>query len=246
MPLRTRPHRRLLLGAVLALVLGALLGTPISALADAGVRPKVGQCHQLSQRQAYADDDARPAVPCTRRHNLQTVAVVTSPQSLAGLTSEQLSDLGATLCLAAGDRALGRSTILRHQSAYSMWTFAPTAAQIAAGAHWFRCDLGLQSSGRPLALPQRRLPHPVLRSPIPDSQRRCLTRPGWVTPCTHAHAWRSTGAFVLQQSTYPTADDVTPMARGRCPSGWDQARWPTEWAWSKGDRVVVCYDETKK
>ena len=228
----------------LATALAVVLGLPSPGEA-AGARPKVGQCHQLTWAAAAAASDTKPPVACGRRHNLQTFAVVTASTPLAGLTPEQRSDLGARLCTPKFNRFVGRTEAMRAQSAYTFAFFAPTDAQIAAGANWFRCDLGKLASNR-YAPRHGRLTRPVLPRHLSDSVRLCLTRAGWGTTCDRKHAWRSTKAFILRQSAYPTPEQVGPVADRKCPKGWDYARWSTPQGWALGHHAVVCYDKTKR
>jgi hypothetical protein len=229
--------------ATVALSLTAAL--PSSAQAATGAKPKVGQCHQLSWAQAGARSDSKRPVDCHRRHNLQTVAVVTSTASLEGMADEDVSDLGARLCNGPVNRALGRTQVLRSQSAYTFSYFRPTPAQIAAGANWFRCDVAKLQENRYAQL-HGRLKRPILSKHLADSERLCLTRRGWGTTCTQPHAWRTTKGFALHLNHYPTASDVVPIARRKCPKGWDYVRWSSEWAWSVGEHVATCYDKTRK
>jgi hypothetical protein len=221
------------------------LGLPSGANA-AAAKPQVGQCHQLTWRQAAGVADATRAVACSRRHNLQTVAVVTSPDSLVGLTDDRLADLGARLCRPRVDKVLGRTAAVREQTVYSLFYFAPTPAQVAAGARWIRCDVGKIAVDHLVTLPRHRLARPVIGRHITDSERRCLTSSLYVAPCTTKHVFRSTKAFVLRQSTYPTGNQVLPRATRICPKGWDYVRWTTIWGWQHGDHVAVCYDRTRK
>jgi Septum formation len=230
---------------VLATALAVLLGLPSPGQAAAPAKPRTGQCHQLTYRQSWATSDAKKPVSCTKRHNLQTIAVVTSPTSLDGLTEDQRSELAVSVCRPKLAKVLGRTATVREQTAWSDWFFIPTDAQIAAGARWIRCDLGLLASGRAAGLPHKRLSRSVIGSHIESSERRCLTAKTWVTPCSHKHAYRSIAAFTIHQSAYPTAADVVPNAKRACPKTWDYARWPTEYGWAHGNRVAVCYDKTK-
>lgn len=235
---------------VLSLVAGCLgamgLASSSSSAATAATRPKVGQCHQLTWRQSGAIADAKRAVSCSARHNLQTIAVVRSPTSLASLTPDQQADLGARLCSPKFDKALGRTATVREQTVYSLSFFAPTPAQIAAGARWIRCDVGKVAVDHFVTLPRHRLTRPIIGSRIKDSERRCLTSRWYITPCTSKHVQRSMKAFVVPQTTYPTGDQVGRLAARKCPTGWDNVTWASEWGWQHGNHVAVCYDKTRR
>jgi hypothetical protein len=230
---------------VLATTLSVLLGLPSPSHA-APARPKVGQCHQLSWARAMRYDDPKAPVACGKRHNMQTLAVVTSRTSLAGLTEEQLS-VAEDACFKPYWKAMGRLTKLR-QTAYSLFTFVPTEAERAAGARWIRCDVALLHGDRRLAsLPRPRLHRPVLRGTVRDSVRLCLTTGGraWTT-CDRSHRYRSTKAFVLHQTPYPTVEQVSRAASSHCRDSTAWLTWPSQTQWRLGNHVAVCYDKTKK
>src|SRR5262249_26943336 len=159
-PMRARASLALVIVTAVTAALGSLgLASPASA---AGATPKVGQCHQLTPRQIAAIADAKRAGSCSTRHNLQTVAVVTSPTSLVGLTEEEHAELGSRLCSPKLAKALGRTATVREQTAYDLFFFAPTQAQIAAGARWIRCDVGLVAVAQFPSLPKKRLSRPII------------------------------------------------------------------------------------
>jgi hypothetical protein len=233
----------------LVTLLVATLGTLSPAQADAAApaAPKVGQCHQLSwSRAAGSYSDSKAPVACSKRHDLQTLAVVTSPVSLAGMTEDQLSDAEAA-CFRPYWKAMGPLVRLR-QTAYSLFTFVPTAAERAAGARWIRCDVALvHSAGRLASLARHRLRSPVVHRRIDDSIRLCLTARGhYATICDQPHRFRSTKAFRLNQAAYPTSDQASAAARKRCRSTTSYLTWPSEEQWTRGNHIVVCYDRTKK
>ena len=241
--MRARARLALVVVTLAAAALGSLgLTSPASA---AGV-PEVGQCHQLTWRQAGAIADTKKAVPCSSRHNLQTVAVVTSPTSLAGLTDEEHATLGYRLCRTRLAKALGRTATVREQTAYEGFFFAPTQAQIDAGARWIRCDIGLSANTRLSALPEKRLSRPIIGAHIDDGERRCLTSKWYVTPCSHRHRYRSVTAFVVRASAYPSTAQQVRGANRRCVKASDYIVVPDEWSWAHGNHVAVCYTQTRK
>jgi hypothetical protein len=230
--------------ATVALSLTAAL--PSSAQAATGAKPKVGQCHQLSARQLASYTDSKKPVSCSKRHNLQTVAVVTSSTSLAGLSDDELTDKAYGACLPAYRKAAGGATKVA-MTAYMLNLFTPTAAQRQAGARWFRCDVSLQQ-GRRYAVPlTHRLKRKFARGHLTDAVRRCLTSQRVNTTCDKSHAYRVMKAFEMSGTTYPATDaqKLAPMNR-HCPKGWDIAFPPSEFSWAYGNRVVVCFDKTRK
>jgi hypothetical protein len=231
---------------VLATTLSVLLGLPSPSQAAAPATPRVGQCHQLTTAQAWAAADPKRPVSCSKRHDLQTVAVVTASTSLAGMTADEVSSLGGKLCGPKQDRALGRNARVRELTAYSEYFFSPTQAQIDAGARWFRCDITLVAGTHLASLPKKRLSKPIIGSRIDDGERRCLTGRFLVTTCTQRHVYRSLTAFRVRTTAYPTSDQVVAAADRRCPKGWNQVVWPSTRAWAHGHHFAVCYDKTKK
>jgi hypothetical protein len=229
------------------LVLFLALAGISPAGAATSTAPRVGECHQLSLTQLGADADARPSVRCSARHNLQTVAVATSPTSLVGTTLEERQSLGLRLCLPLVNRALGRTAAKRALSAYTVIYFSPSNEQIAAGARWFRCDVGLKAGARLARLPGR-LRLPVLPRRLNDDVRLCLTARGRGTTCSRFHSYRSYRTYpMVADSTapYPTSDDFLSSASRRCGSDFDWATWPGPHGWDAGDRNVVCFHRTR-
>jgi hypothetical protein len=230
---------------VLTLLTAAVASLGLTSPASAATTPGVGQCHQLSWRQAAAYSDTKAPVGCSKRHNLETLAVVTSPTSLAGLSDDQLRQ-AESACFHPYWKAMGKLTKLR-QTSYSLFTFVPTAAQREAGERWIRCDVALVKGGNRMAsLPRHRLGKPVVRA-LNDTVRLCLTgKHRWMTTCDTPHSYRSTKAFSMAQTTYPTDDQAVKAAWRRCSGTTDYATWPSEEQWDVGNHVIVCYDKTKK
>jgi hypothetical protein len=241
--MRARARLALVVTTLVTATLGSLGLTPT---ASAAVTPKVGQCHQLTRAQAWAVSDTKKPVPCSARHNLQTIAVVTSPTSLAGLSADEQAEIASRLCQPKWTRMLGRTATVREQTAYGLFFFSPTAAQAAAGARRIRCDLGLVAVSRLSPLPKKRLSRPIIGSHIDDAERRCMTARWWVTPCSHKHAHRSIAAFVVRTSAYPTGEQLVAAANRKCPKTWDNVMPPSERGWEHGNHVAVCYDKTRR
>ncbi|WP_344042334.1 septum formation family protein [Nocardioides panacihumi] len=222
---------------VFATTMALLVGLPSPG--DAAVaKPKVGQCHQLGA--------PLRAVPCSTNHNLQTVAVAFSSTSLAGLSNDQAYELGYRLCLPKWAKALGRSAVVREQTAYDLYWLLPSRAQVAAGVRWVRCDVALRAGKRLAPLPKHRLFRPVIGARIDNFERRCLTGRFSVTTCTRKHVFRSIKAFIISTASYPTTQQVLALADRKCPGRTNQVVWPSEDEWAHGNHVAVCYDRTGK
>jgi hypothetical protein len=237
------PSRATTFIAALLTAAGLTLALPSTADA-AGARPRTGQCHQLTYRQAWAQSDTKRAVACSARHDMQTIAVVTSPISLAGLTDEQLST-AERACYPAFLKAV-RPLSRYAMTAYDLWTFVPTPAQRSAGARWIRCDVALWRGAGLAPLPRHRLPRSVVPQHLTDSVRACLTQRKLTTTCDQRHVLRAVTAFSMSQAAYPSREQFIAAADRRCPAGWDYATWPGQVSWSYGVHTVTCYDRTRK
>jgi hypothetical protein len=109
--------------------------------------PKVGDCWATSP--ALIEPltwKGKAAVPCAQEHNSVTYVVGTLP----GATSYSVISAKGPQTVKAVQESCGSEaaqTYLGHPSPYAVLRintaiFAPTQAQWAAGARWFRCDLG--------------------------------------------------------------------------------------------------------
>jgi hypothetical protein len=228
----------------LATALAVLLGLPSPGHAARAGTPKVGQCHQLGYRQALDVSDDKAPVPCSRRHDLQTIAVMTSPTSLAGLSAEQLN-AATDVCIPAFLEAEGRPLTRGATTAYDLWTYVPTAAQRAAGARWIRCDVALWRGAGLAPLPRHRLPRHIVPAHIDDRVRACLTKQRWTTTCDQTHSYRVMKSFEIHQAAYPTREQFIAAAQRRCPAGWSEVFWTRETVWSYGKHTVTCYRRTR-
>ena len=226
------------LTAVAALT-AALTTVPSSAVA--ATTPRVGQCHRLTVAQIMRPNDTARPVGCQRRHTTQTVAVPSLP-SLAGLSHDEMSPLGMRACFQAVAKALGRTSVKRSLTAYGFVFFFPTAAEIAAGAHWVRCDVILMH-GRSMARLTGRLKRPIVPRHPTDEVRLCMTRGGAYTSCDRRHAFRAVKAVPVRGATFPS-DDEFYAASGRCGRRADVFTTPLEAAWDSGDHNIVCFART--
>lgn len=235
------------LRSVLALVViavGMSLALVPTGAQAAPVKPKVGQCHQLTPAQAGALADPKRPVSCTSRHNTQTYAVVTTSASFATMTEEQISATGRSICDARWSKAIGGTVSKRAQSAFTWVFFAPTPAQIVAGHNWIRCDIALQHGERLQSLPK--LSRPVLSGALTDRFRLCLTARLDETTCNKKHVYRSISAIPVRGAAHPGEERLYEIASARCPRGWNYATWPTELGWPVYEHAVTCFDKTRR
>ena len=134
--------------------------TPTEA-PDPGPRPKVGECHALSFRQAVAVFARTEPVACRGKHTAQTYFVgrlnLTTPAGRTRLPDSVAAQRQArTTCTSRLAGHLGREPReLRLSMARAVW-FTPSRKRAAAGAGWFRCDVVAVASPRKLLqLPAR-------------------------------------------------------------------------------------------
>jgi len=229
--------------ALLAVLLGTLTvatGSPASAATG---KPKVGQCHNLTFKNVTLPREPKPPVPCGARHTTQTIAVVTVSTPLKGLSLDQLATIGAQACVPPTLKALGRNAVARLATAYDLFYFMPTKPLIAAGAQWFRCDIGVLADKS--MLPIQRLSKPIVPRILKDADLRCIAKDHMPTPCSHPHAYRPNRAltFKANVTSPPTKADVPYLLANVCPKGSRYVIW-NDAQWAAGDRAIVCYAKT--
>jgi hypothetical protein len=247
---RTRTALAALVAVVLVGSALALVGGPAQArAAKKPVRPKVGQCRTTTYAQALNAADPRKPVPCSKPHRLKTFAVLTMPKGYT--RSRQFTNKIGTFayrnCLPRFWKALGGTHAQRDQTAYGMWVFIPTKAEMRKGARWLRCDLaldGARADNTGFLAPLPNVGFPVVGNrPITDATRRCLNgAPRWfITPCSSPHAARADQTFTMPGTAAPTAAQIKAAAAEQCPG----KRYTSPGAaWRLGDHVIVCYSLT--
>lgn len=236
----------------LAPLLLTLLGV-VAAPAHADVaRPAVGQCRQLAMAQVDAASDPSAPGSCTAKHNVQTIAVVDVPD-LATLTEEEFAIVGDAVCEAPLYRTIAGPLSTAKLTAYTLVFFEPTAAQLAAGESWVRCDLAINGGARLGQLPKHRLKAPVLRTrTIPAAAANCVKAAPprsldagsyYRTTCAKKHDLRavSTVKVAGKAKVRPGDRKFLKAARADCPKSWVWASWPSVGGWLAGDHLLVCY-----
>ncbi len=225
---------------------------------DPGPRPKVGDCHALSFRQAVAVVGRTEPVACRRPHTAQTFFVGRLRlETPAGKTRRVDSDAAQrqarTTCLARLPRHLGvGARELRLTMAQAVW-FTPSPNRAEAGADWFRCDVVAVAAPRQL----QQLPRQTKGWGDAPVLGMCATAaPG--TPgfrrvgCGSKHAWQALATVDIPGRKLPAQPAVA--ARMESPCG-DVARaraddpldftWtqeiPTREQWDAGQRYGICW-----
>ncbi len=199
--------------ATLAIVASLLTGVGASpASAGAGFqKPKTGQCRNISYSQSRAATNSTAPVSCGTKHTAQTIAVGTLSKKV-WKSKKKANAAIDSLCQKAFNKSVGRSTSLRLRSSFAVSSFIPTKAQKSKGALWYRCD-AVVLRGKALT-PLTTTKKPLLSSPTPANQARCITSStATPTTCDAPHKYKATSAFKLKGKKYPGKGDVTKDAK---------------------------------
>lgn len=244
------PVRRIAVGVAAAL---AVMLVPAHAgSAAAGDpdfhKPTVGDCHDYTLVEMYADTDTTPAVACTESHTGKVIRVAMLPDRIAWSQRGRVYDFMDTKCVPARDEWLGRSVLKQSLTAYGMSYFIPTGAERNRGARWVRCDVFLWRGSELSPLPYDEAP--LIPRPLDDTVRRCLEpRTGYVTTCDDRYAWKAAGDFFIHQQRYPAKRAMVRLGQRRCPAlvSTDRYRftWPSKAAWAWGSRIGICFSKTR-
>ena len=245
----TRSPLRALLGALLAAaVTGSVLTASLTSPADAATpKPEVGDCHSLTYVESRQVSDTDPRVSCERTHTSRTIAVKTLPGS-AFRDNEALGKAGYRACATALTTELGSSASARALSAYGFVFFAPTKAEIKAGARWVRCDIVLRGVKTLLALPAAKTP---ALGAAPHAARlaqciRATSKSVDFTACSTTHNYRAVGTVAVSGSKYPARSRFRKIAAQRCTAIVGSEDWytsyPSQYGWVLGkERQLVCH-----
>ncbi|MFB9311594.1 septum formation family protein [Nocardioides plantarum] len=244
----TRSPLRALVGALLAAaVTGSVLTASLTSPADAATpKPEVGDCHSLTYVESRQASDTDPRISCERTHTSRTIAVKNLPGS-SFHDATTLAKAGYRACAPALATELGSSASARAQSAYDFVYFAPTKAEIKAGARWVRCDVVLVGVKTFLALPAAKTPA-LGAAPHTARLARCIRATSKAvdfTACSTTHNYRAQGTVTVSGSKYPARSRFLKIAAQRCPAiagEGSYSSWPSQWGWVLGkERQLVCY-----
>ncbi len=225
---------------------------------DPGPRPRVGECHALSFRQAVTVAGRTAPVPCRRRHTAETYFVgrldlTTKAGHTRRPDSRAAQDQARDTCTARLPRHLGRTPgQLRLSMAEAVW-FTPSPAHAAAGARWFRCDVVVVAAPRTLlALPRRTQGW----SEAPGTAMCATAAPGTrafrrVT-CQSTHSWVAIStvdipgarlpreAAIADRMEAPCRDAARARAGATLDLTWSQES-PTAEQWAAGRHYGICW-----
>jgi hypothetical protein len=225
--------------------------------------PEAGACYRLSVEDAKAaSTDAEP-VPCRRDHTARTAFVGKVSRLADGDATPEDPQVARRLsedCRQRGLTFLGGDPVTQNLSRFVTVGFVPTAAEIEAGAEWYRCDVVAFGDGeRLLPLPfERRLAGILDQADALDTFGTCGTaEPGSAdferVACALPHSWRAlTTIRIADGARYPGAGAARRSGDEDCADyvedqagatteiqyGWE---WPTRAQWQAGQRFGFCW-----
>ncbi len=210
--------------------------------------PALRSCFNLSAAQAQALTNTSTPVDCYSEHTTLTYHVgqfeVTSlapTRSVArrGCQRHVRTQLGLT------PRQL-RASVLD-----VVW-FQPSTTQWSAGARWYRCDLLARNPQGDGLKPLPDGPSPFTAG-LPDGLTRCIRDDDGSAvhvTCDRPHDYRWAGSFRATGKRRPATDEAAlAVAEGPCSrltgtTDW-YVTWPSELAWTQGDRQLDCFRRTR-
>lgn len=255
MTLTTRPLLRAVITlAGLVVILSGLTVTSSPATALIPARPEVGSCHALTWDEGLKRSDPDDPVSCNGTFTSRTYLVPNVPLGVDMRDPDQLQRVVDRKCDPAYEEAVSTSIRRRLMASYSAYWFAPTSAEIDAGARWVRCDLALAGGLRKLAPLPVEVRVPALGQPLhPDQEARCWggkRQQYAVTVCARPHAYRAVGPFQMSGRSYPSDRQFARAASRRCSDFTRTGRWgyytPSREAWRAGFKWVQCADVTPR
>jgi hypothetical protein len=227
--------------------------------------PKVGDCWNSTRGHLVGvsfGDDA--AVACNQKHNAVTYRIGTLPSGLtyAKIVYDRLSGIKVVTDTCNNERAsryLGHGDLrppLRLDNVF----FAPSRQQWAAGARWFRCDLGFPDiiSDSTKRLDWQPLPADLRAAVDKDDGPFVACSNGSVKrgpfqansttgKCGRGMHWLHTSFLDIAKRPregYPGNKVVRRRAWDACDSRLHRwADWPERSAWNKGDTRANCWVE---
>ncbi|RYB91147.1 hypothetical protein EUA93_19700 [Nocardioides oleivorans] len=225
---------------------------------DPGPTPKVGECHDLSFRQAIAVIGRSKPVRCGRAHTAQTYFVgrldlTTKAGHVRRPDSRAAQRQARRACTSRLPRHLARTPLqLRLSMAQAVW-FTPSVAKAEAGADWFRCDVVVVAAPRQLM----RLPKQTKGWGEAPAITMCATAaPGTKAfrrvTCGSQHSWRATTTVDIPGKDLPEEAAIADRMESTCLDvaradaadpldfTWSQES-PTQEQWDAGQRYGICW-----
>jgi hypothetical protein len=230
--------------------------------------PEKGECRGVSIEQLQTIVNAEPAVPCSRAHTVVTFHVSRLPQEATrdaiAPADEEVEAAADQTCrerfrdYVGGNATDGRLTML------TPTYFLPPSEQWNFGARWVRCDVYAYATPDRLADLPPTLKNALERDRVRDDFARCSP----VSPssrrfrhviCQERHGWRAVATRPVggEKERYPGARTLQDRARDKCEGavreylGTDEAfsygfEVPERDAWAEGDRIALCWAQTRE
>ncbi|MGZ5416321.1 MAG: septum formation family protein [Nocardioides sp.] len=225
--------------------------------------PRSGACYRLRFSELAEPSNASRPVPCTARHNAQTIYVGRLATTVSGhavaVDSDRVIHQLATECPRRLAGYVGGSPEDLDLSRFEVVWFSPTLEQGDLGADWFRCDLVAIAGKETLfPLPAPRRLKGVLAGPDAAAYGLCGTAaPG--DPdfsrviCGRRHSWRAVATISIPAGKrYPGQPAARSSGHDTCRDrirdrakdplkfqyGWE---WPTGEQWRKGQHFGYCW-----
>lgn len=210
---------------------------------EAGL-PEEGVCRDLREVERGAASSNAPAVECDGPHTAYTFHVGRFEPDADDVDRE----LAARTCQRELRAVLGvRPALLEGTVLDTVW-FRPSEDDWEKGGRWFRCDLVASDfdGDRLLPLPSGT---PPFRPRLPDEVSRCIDeisdQEGRFVTCDRRHDYRWAGAAEARVDRRPAEARARELAEERCGRYVDEGAfwftWPSQLAWSAGERTIHCY-----
>jgi hypothetical protein len=225
--------------------------------------PQARACYRLRFDELTEPSNASRPVPCSGRHDAQTIHVGRLDTVVAGhavsVDSDRVLHQLSSECPRRFRAYVGGTRQDRDLSRLAVVWFAPTLAQGDRGADWFRCDVvALAGQDALFPLPPAHRLAKILDGPDGAAYGLCGTaEPGDAdfsrVICARRHSWRAVSTIPLPGSrAYPgqravrSSGDETCRDRVRADAadplkfryGWE---WPTREQWQRGQRFGYCW-----
>lgn len=241
---------RSLVVAIAVSIVAAMPGVaPAARASDPMVgAPKVGACTHMNYAELEELTDPGANTPCSATHTGQVELVWQLLPDTPSFPDPKAIAEAAQGCWWTHREFIGRTQTAMAISTLGGAYFIPSAADQAAGARWFSCyAYNFDRAGKLAPLPAN---HPLLPSPITKNVQLCLrgAHHDYIR-CTHPHQWKATGAVELR-GRYPGKHRRAMIAARRCPALVTSHRYfpdfPSRADWKSGNKILVCYSQTRR
>lgn len=230
--------------AVAVVSAGLIVGGPAPAQAtDPRIgAPTVGECHDITIKQGYADVLRERPVSCSEDHTMEVVVQVHDVPAGVDMTDFEAVKKAVPGC---SMRTIGSNPLRQALTLYWTFVFGPSRAQVAAGARWVSCHIVVWDRRGLQDLPET-LPRATKRPA--DAVAKCLSADRKAVVCTTAHRYRAKAAeYVRVRGSNQVVDDrMSRIASRVCTP---HAGRDGLYSWRRHSRtqaIVTCYRPTTR